>query len=181
MRHDPIVQKVFAIIEPVCTSAGFELVDLRFTNEQGGWILRAYIDRAGEEAEGTIDLDDCERISRELSAVLDVEDPIPQAYSLEVSSPGVDRPLRTADHFRRHIGDEAKIQMAVPVVTDAGAERRNFKGPIVAVEGEGADAAVVVQIDGKHEFRLKLADIDSARLVPDWDQVMGQHPKKARN
>src|SRR5204862_857613 len=143
----------------------------------GGWILRAYIDRAGEEAEGTVDLNDCERISRELSAVLDVEDPISQAYSLEVSSPGVDRPLRTADHFRRHIGDEAKIQMAIPVVTDTGAERRNFKGPILAVDGD----LVVVQIDGKHEFRLKLADIDSARLVPDWDQVMGQHPKKARN
>ena len=174
-RHDPIVQKVFPIIEPVCDSAGFELVELRFTNEQGGWILRAYVDR--KDAEGTIDLDDCERISRELSAVLDVEDPIPQAYSLEVSSPGLDRPLRTAEHFRRHIGAEVKIAMAVPVQLEKGGERRNFKGPLVEV----ADDAVVVLIDNKDKYTLRLADIDQARLVPDWDAVMHQSPKKARN
>jgi ribosome maturation factor RimP len=177
-RHDPIVQKVFPIIEPVCESAGFELVDLRFTNEQGSWILRAYVDR--KDAEGTIDLDDCERISRELSAVLDVEDPISQAYSLEVSSPGLDRPLRTADHFRRRIGEEAKIQMAIPVPVPperGGGERRNFRGPILAVE----DDVVVVQIDAKYEFRLRLDDIDRAHLVPDWDQVMNKGQKRPAN
>jgi ribosome maturation factor RimP len=174
-RRDPIVQKVFPIIEPVCESAGFELVDLRFTNEQGGWILRVFIDRKG--AEGTVDLNDCERMSREMSAVLDVEDPITQAYSLEVSSPGVDRPLRTADHFRRHIGEEVKVAMAVPVPSPSG-DRRNFKGPLVAVEGDGDDAVAVVEIDAKDKFKLRLRDVDQARLVPDWDAVMKQ---KARN
>jgi len=171
-RHDPIATKILAIAEPVCTSSGYELVDVRFTMDQGHWVLRVYIDRLGEP--GTVDLHDCERMSRELSAVLDVEDPIPHAYSLEVSSPGVDRPLRTAEHFRAHVGAEIKVAMAVPVPvpTVSGGERRNFKGPLKGVEGEGDEAVALVEIDGKDTYRLPVRDIDQARLVPDWDAVM---------
>jgi ribosome maturation factor RimP len=172
-RHDPIADKVLRIAEPVCVAAGFELVDVRFTMDQGGWVLRIFIDRLGEGAsEGEVDLNDCERMSRELSAVLDVEDPIPQAYSLEVSSPGIERPLRTAEHFRRHIGEEIKVAMHVPVATPTGGERRNFKGPLKGVEGEGDTAVALVEIDRKDTYRLPIRDIDTARLVPDWDAVM---------
>jgi len=171
-RHDPTAEKVLRIAEPVCIASGYELVDVRFTMDQGGWVLRVYIDRLPASGAEPISIDDCERMSRELSAVLDVEDPIPQAYSLEVSSPGLDRPLRTAEHFRRHLGEEIKVAMAVPVPVPSGGERRNFKGPLRGVEGEGGDVIALVEVDGKDTFRLPIRDIDQARLVPDWDAVM---------
>jgi len=117
--------------------------------------------------EDRIDLEDCEQISRELSAVLDVEDPIPQAYALEVSSPGIDRPLRTAKHFAHFAGAEAKVMMAVGLPTPSGSERKNFKGIIKGVERD----AVQLEVDGQI-FALPIADIDAAKLVPDWDAVM---------
>ncbi|TMQ10928.1 MAG: ribosome maturation factor RimP [Deltaproteobacteria bacterium] len=175
MPRTPLHQRLISIVEPVCQAAGYELVDLRFVLEQGGWTLRVAIDRPGpldehadldEVASDRVDLADCENLSRELSAVLDVEDPIPQAFHLEVSSPGIDRPLRTADHFRRFTGGEAKIQLATPLATAAG-ERRNFKGILHGVDGD----AVVIDCDGT-EFRLPIDDIDHARLIPDWDAVM---------
>jgi ribosome maturation factor RimP len=189
-RHNPTVAKVIRLIEPAVTAAGYDLVDVRYTLEQGGWVLRVALglplepgplDPTAPPTE-KVDIAACERMSRELSAVLDVEDPIPQAYSLEVSSPGIDRPLRTAAHFARFVGAEAKIQLAVPLHTPDGGERRNFKGTLVAVEGDGDAAIIVIAIDG-HDFRLPLADVDHARLVPDWDAVMhggsGVGPKQA--
>lgn len=174
-RHDPIAERVLHIAEPVCAASGYEVVDVRFTMEQGGWVLRVYVD---SPSQGGVDLEDCERVSRELSAVFDVEDPIPHAYSLEVSSPGLDRPLRTVEHFRRAIGQEVRVAMAVPVTVDGG-ERRNFKGPLVAVEGQdAADAAAVVEIDGKTKFHLPIRDIEQARIVPDWDAVMKKGEKR---
>lgn len=194
-------QHVWALAEPVCRHAGYDLVDVRFTLEQGGWVLRVMIDVLPEDDGGAapavpgvaglnevdpdsphgavdlVDLDDCERMSRELSAVLDVEDPIPQAYSLEVSSPGIDRPLVTPAHFRRFVGAEIKatLERGVPnpVRPDGtgGGERKNFRGILEGVEGDGPDAVAVVTVDGK-PWRLPIADVDSARIVPDWDAVM---------
>ncbi|HET9620274.1 MAG TPA: ribosome maturation factor RimP [Kofleriaceae bacterium] len=169
----PLQQRLITIVEPVCNAAGFELVDLRFVLEQGGWTLRVAVDLplgdgvdVGTVPEDRVDLEDCENLSRELSAVLDVEDPIPQAFSLEVSSPGIDRPLRTAAHFTHFVGSEAKIQLAVPLAL-AGGERRNFKGVLAGVE----DGHVLIDCDGT-AFRLPIDDIDHAKLVPDWDAVM---------
>ena len=167
------------IIEPVLQAAGFELVDLRFLLEQGGWVLRVQVDvpldqvtDLSEVPSDRVDLADCENLSRELSAVLDVEDPIPQAYHLEVSSPGIDRPLRTAAHFAHFAGSEAKIQLAVPLhlepkVEGTVTERKNFKGILKGV----IDDKVEIVCDG-HTFQLPIADIDHAKLVPDWDAVM---------
>jgi ribosome maturation factor RimP len=177
MSHiDPIRQRVLRIAEPVCTAAGYEVVDVRFKSEPGGWVLRVYVDvPPAEDAppldlsvvpEDLVDLADCERLSRELSAVLDVEDPIPHNYSLEVSSPGIDRPLRTAGHFRRYVGADVRIAMGVPL-----GERRNFKGRLTAVEATDAGDVAVVDVDGQ-PFRLRIEDIDTARIVPDWDAVL---------
>jgi ribosome maturation factor RimP len=163
---NPIVNRVISIIEPACIAAGYELVDVRFVAEQGGWVLRVCIDLPPDQAPAQVDLKDCERMSRELSALLDVEDPIPQAYNLEVSSPGIDRPLRTAAHFARYAGSEAKIHLAVPLVTPTG-ERRNFKGTLRGVE----DDRVVIDVDGQ-TFKLPIGDVETARLIPDWDEVM---------
>jgi ribosome maturation factor RimP len=122
---------------------------------------------------------DCERISRELSAVLDVEDPIAHAYSLEVSSPGLDRPLRTVAHFERFIGEVVKVTLAGGI-----GGRRNFKGTLVAVSGaagttsehdqttseQAGQVMMTINVDGT-EYRLPFNDIESARLVPDWDAL----------
>ena len=173
MSRNPLHTKLISIIEPVLEQSGFELVDLRFLLEQGGWVLRVQVDLPlgevtdlSEVPSDRVDLEDCENISRELSAVLDVEDPIPQAYHLEVSSPGIDRPLRTAAHFAHFTGSEAKIQLALPLHLDGG-ERRNFKGKLVGV----VDNKVEIDVDG-HTFQLPIDDIDHAKLVPDWDAVM---------
>ncbi|MEZ4367186.1 MAG: ribosome maturation factor RimP [Kofleriaceae bacterium] len=183
-RSNPTVAKVISIIEPACNHAGYELVDVRFVMEHGGWVLRVCIDRpladdAPVEAVPTdrVDLAACEQMSRELSALLDVEDPIPGAYALEVSSPGIDRPLRTEAHFVRFAGAEAKIQLAVPLVGEAAGpagERRNFRGILRGVEpgpSEAAGPVVLIDVDGR-TYRLPLADIDAAKIVPDWDAVM---------
>jgi ribosome maturation factor RimP len=171
----PLQQRLISIVEPVCEAAGYELVDLRFVLEQGGWTLRVAVDLPLDEhtdphevPSDRVDLEDCENLSRELSAVLDVEDPIPQAFSLEVSSPGIDRPLRTAKHYTYFAGSEAKIQLQAPVHVETG-ERRNFKGTLRGVEDDGK--TVVIDCDGT-EFRLPIDDIEHARLVPDWDAVM---------
>ncbi|HEY5945720.1 MAG TPA: ribosome maturation factor RimP [Kofleriaceae bacterium] len=173
MSRNPLQQRLISIIEPVLEAAGFELVDVRFLLEQGGWVLRVQVDiplhevtDLSEVPSDRVDLHDCEEISRELSAVLDVEDPIPQAYHLEVGSPGIDRPLRTAAHFQRFINSEAKIQLAAPLHTETG-ERKNFKGVLKGV----IDDKVEIVCDG-HAFQLPIADIDHAKLVPDWDAVM---------
>jgi ribosome maturation factor RimP len=170
MSRNPLHQRLISIVEPALQAAGYELVDLRFVLEQGGWTLRVQIDfPLGTPGEAHVDLSACEAMSRELSAVLDVEDPIPQAYSLEVSSPGIDRPLRTEAHFAHFAGNEAKIALAVPLHTDTG-DRRNFKGLLRGV----ADHQVSIECDG-HTFALPIADIDHAKLVPDWDAVMKKH------
>jgi ribosome maturation factor RimP len=173
VTRNPLHQRLISIAEPVCQAAGYELIDLRFVLEQGGWTLRVAIDRPLDEhadpdevPSDRVDLTDCEALSRELSAVLDVEDPIPQAFQLEVSSPGIDRPLRTAAHFLHFVGSEAKIQLAVPLHL-AAADRRNFKGTLQGVEGD----RVAIACDGQ-VFHLPIDDIDQARLVPDWDAVM---------
>jgi ribosome maturation factor RimP len=194
MSRNPLHHRLIEIVEPVLTSSGFELVDLRFVLEQSGWTLRVQVDRPlpartpGQDIDLTtdrVDLTACEQLSRELSAVLDVNDPIPQAYSLEVSSPGIERPLRTAAHFAYFAGSEARISLAVPLQiasADASkpAERRNFRGVLKGF----ADGRVVIECDGQ-TYQLPLADIDSAKLVADWDAVMhggsgvsGQPPQK---
>jgi len=180
MSRNPLHTRLISIVEPAVQGAGFELVDLRFVLEQGGWVLRVQIDHPLGAANGEtphVDLANCEAMSRELSAVLDVDDPIPQAYSLEVSSPGIDRPLRTEAHFAHFTGSEAKIALAVPFHTEGG-DRRNFKGILRGV----GDGRVTIECDGQ-TFALPIADIDTAKLVPDWDAVMHrqQKPQKQKH
>jgi ribosome maturation factor RimP len=192
MSRNPLYSRLVSIVEPVCRSAGLELVELRFVLEQGGWVLRVCVDLPidpavppSEIAADRVDLQDCENLSRELSAVLDVQDPIPQAYSLEVGSPGIDRPLRTPEHFAYFAGTEAKIQLAVPLVGENGVERRNFRGILRGVAGEAGAETIAIEVDG-HLFQLPIADLDHARAVPDWDAVMkggsglGERPNKPR-
>ena len=155
-----LLRRIEDIVAPTVVGMGYEVV--RVAMSRGG-TLQIMI----EPADGRpMDVEACATLSRALSAVLDVEDPIPQAFHLEVSSPGIDRPLRTAAHFAHFTGCEAKIQLAVPLALATG-EPRNFRGILRGVDGD----AVSIDCDGS-AFRLPIDDIDHARLVPDWDAVM---------
>jgi len=139
------------LFEPVIESMGYELVGVEFSGGSGHGTLRVYIDR-----EQGVSVDDCAAISHQVSGILDVEEPIKQAYDLEISSPGIDRPLFKLTDFERFAGRTAKIRLA------AGVDgRKNFKGRLVGV----VDASRVrIQVDGE-DFELPYADIARAHLV----------------
>ncbi len=141
------------MLEPGVRALGFELVDVEFSRVGDRNLLRVYIDRPGG-----ITVDDCAAVSRQVSALLDVEDPIPEAYVLEVSSPGLDRPLVRREDYERFAGETVKLRM-----TEAVLGRRNFKGVLVGVEGD----TVLVDVDAER-YRLPIRDIERARLVPRW-------------
>ncbi len=140
------------LLEPTVERLGYELVDAEVRLGSKGGLVRLFIDKP----EG-VDLDDCERVSRAVSALLDVEDPIPGNYNLEVSSPGLDRKLTKVEHFQRFTGETVKIQMRIPI-----AGRRRFRGTLVSSDADN----IVVEVDGE-SHRLPLKTIDTARLVPD--------------
>jgi len=150
MRQAPA--NIQVLIEPAVTALGYELVGAEYLSQGRHSLLRIYID-----SEDGITLEDCERVSHQVSGILDVEDAIQGHYSLEVSSPGLDRPLFTLDHFKRFIGKQAKIKLAAPI--DG---RRKFNGVIRAV----GDNQVVLEMDAE-EFELPFNAIEKANLVPE--------------
>ncbi len=143
-----------ALLQPVVEGLGYELWELEYQPGRGRGLLRIYIDR---EARSGITVDDCERASRAVSDVLDARDPIPGNYTLEVSSPGIERPLRTPRHFAPYAGEQVEVEMAQAVD-----ERRRFKGRLVAA----GDATIEVEVDGRRH-RLPIAGIRRAHLAPD--------------
>lgn len=141
---------IVEIVSPVVTGLGYEFIGAEFGQAENGQTLRVYIDKS----EGIV-LDDCAVVSRQLNAVLDVEDTIKSAYQLEVSSPGVDRPLFTEKQFRDQLKEVIRVKMA-----DGVDGRRNFKGELVAVN----TGVVTVEVDGL-DYELPLDDIDQAYVV----------------
>src|SRR5262245_4788357 len=110
MRKD--LQELWLLAEPYVRDAGLDLIEVQFGREQGGWVLRLFIDAPPGMTAGAVSHTDCERVSRDVSAALDVSDPIPHAYQLEVSSPGLDRPLRREQDFARFAGRSARIRLS---------------------------------------------------------------------
>ena len=138
----------------VVETMGYELVGVEFHAVHANALLRIYIDR-----ETGVTLDDCQRVSHQISGVLDVEDPIAGPYTLEVSSPGLDRPLFEAKHFIRFSGSQARLQLRVMLEG-----RRKLFGCL-----RGMDDDVVVLVDGEgREWRVPLEQIEKARLVPEF-------------
>ncbi len=131
---------------------GYELVGIEYLSSGKSATLRVYIDRP----QGIL-VDDCARVSRQVSAVLDVEDPISENYQLEVSSPGLDRPLFTPEHYERFQGCEVNLRTRLKV-----GDRRKFKGVLIGLEGD----QVVLRVDGE-PVALEWDNIERARLVPD--------------
>jgi ribosome maturation factor RimP len=142
------------LLQPVIEGLGYELWELEFQPGRGNGLLRIYLDT---EADAGITVDDCERVSRAVSDVLDAQDPIPGNYTLEVSSPGIERPLRTARHFAPYPGETVFVEM-VHVVDD----RRRFKGRLVAADEE----AIEVEVEGR-THRLPISGIRRAHLAPE--------------
>ncbi len=139
------------MFEPVIESMGYELVGVEFNAGGGHGTLRVYIDR-----EAGVNIDDCAAISHQVSGILDVEEPIKQAYDLEISSPGIDRPLFKLADFERFSGNTAKIRLAVALQG-----RKNFKGRL---QGVVDSKLVAIEVDGER-FDLPYADIARANLV----------------
>ncbi len=146
--------KLTQMLEPVVEGLGYELVLLEYLPQRGGALLRLFIDTLGG-----ITLEDCERVSREVSGVLDVEDPIPTGYRLEVSSPGMDRPLVKPEHFERFVGADVAIRLAVP-----RAGRRRFSGRLA---GYANGSVSLVTREGNFDFGLD--EIERAQLVPHFE------------
>ncbi len=163
-----------AVVQPICRALGLELIDVRIAREPGGAVLRILIDRERPPGaplhEGGVSLDDCTDVSRDLSTALDVSDegsrgPLSGRYRLEVSSPGVDRPLVKLADFARFVGETVKLSTRTPVATPAG-ERRKLQGTLLGVSG----TQVRVSQDG-HEVLVPHAGIVKANLVFDWTRI----------
>lgn len=161
-------EAIAARLAPALAELGLECLGMEWNAGHGGGLLRVYIDSLQHDgdAANAVSVDDCEAASREISALLDVDDPIPGHYVLEVSSPGIERPLFNAAQFARFVGDEAKVVLKLP-----REGRRRLRGKIVAVAGKQID----MDVEGK---RMGIAEdeIESAHLVPDWD-ALGYTPK----
>jgi ribosome maturation factor RimP len=152
-REASVAEQVRAIAERVARSRGLDIFDVQFRREAAGMVLRVQIDRAGpaSTAEESVSVEDCAHVSRDLSAVLDVEDVVPTAYTLEVSSPGLDRPLRGADDYRRFVGRRAKIVLRQPIDGQG-----YFKGRLAGVDESREPAAPTVLIDGEDGRRHRV-------------------------
>lgn len=158
------------LLGPTVQALGLELLGAEYLPAPGGATLRLYIDvpLSGQPAR-MVTIDDCERVSREVSAQLDVEDPISGNYTLEVSSPGVDRPLFTLEQFERAIGQSAKVRLKLPQD-----KRRRLQGEIAAVDAQAGTVTFVVE---GGPLVAAFDNIDKARIIPDW-AALGLAPTK---
>lgn len=156
------LERIRSQAERVARSHGLEIFDVQYRREAVGWVLRVMIDRHGVadtaakpgQPADSVSVDDCRLVSQDLSALLDVEDPVDRAYTLEVSSPGLDRPLRGAADFARFRGRLAQV-----VTTEAVDGQKHFRGRL-----EGVEADQLVLVEGRREHRVPLAKISRARL-----------------
>jgi ribosome maturation factor RimP len=155
VRETGIAARVAAITEPVLMGLGYRLVRARVTGRDG-----CTVQIMAERPDGSFTIDDCEAASRALSPALDVEDPISSAYRLELSSPGIDRPLVRRSDFERNAGNEVKIEMEIPVEG-----RKRFRGELVGAEGTDARVRITDATGGPQTVRLPIGDMAEARLV----------------
>jgi ribosome maturation factor RimP len=149
--NERVAERVWEIAEPLVTHEGLEMVDVEFRRESRGMVLRLYLDR-----EGGVSLDDLTRVSRQLGDLLDVHDAVAGPYTLEVSSPGINRRLRRPEHFRRYLGKRVRVR-----TVGAVAGRRGFVGTLQSVDAEG----IVVE-EGADLHRIRFIEIAQANYEP---------------
>ena len=162
MKHQSILDQLTDLITPILDDLGLELVDLEYKREGRDLFLRIFIDKTGG-----VNLDDCAGLSREVSALLEVENLITDAYRLEVSSPGMDRPLKRPADFERFIGERVKIKSKESIDPDSrGHNRKTFVGELLGLK-EGRVS--IRQLDKQGgEIEILLTDLDQARLDPEF-------------
>jgi ribosome maturation factor RimP len=156
------LEQIRAIAERVAASRGLEVWDIQSRRETTGHVVRVFIDRPGPAStpEESVSIEDCEQVNREISTILDVEDPLPFTYTLEVSSPGLDRPLRRAEDYRRFAGRLAKV-----VVSEAVDNQKAFEGRLRGVEEDaGSGSTVLLEAPNGRMHRLPLRLITRGRL-----------------
>jgi ribosome maturation factor RimP len=141
------------LLEPIVAGEGLELLEVEFVREREGWVLRLFIDKPG----GRVGLDECSQVSRAVDTVLDVEDIVPHEYNLEVSSPGVNRPLKKPAHYERVKGQKVKVKTFGPI---GEPPRKNFTGTLTEVAAD----AISVDVEGAGSFRISFKDIAKANL-----------------
>jgi ribosome maturation factor RimP len=156
--------ELIEMLSPTVEALGLELLGVEFAQSGNGSLLRLYIDVEGRH----VAIEDCEAVSREVSALLDVNDPISSNYTLEVSSPGIDRPLFSLKHFERFLGEEVKVSLRLP---QAG--RRRVQGRIAKIDGETVTIA-----EENVEYEISFDNIEKAKLVPDFVALGLADPKK---
>ena len=151
------LEHIRAIAERVAAARGLAIWDIQSRREMGGHVVRVFIDRPGPSAtpDDSVSIEDCEQVNREIGTILDVEDPLPFAYTLEVSSPGLDRPLRGLDDYRRFAGRWAKV-----VVKEAVDNQRAFEGRLNGVDGD----VVLLEASNGRVHKLPLRLITRGRL-----------------
>lgn len=145
-----ILDQIRETASEIASYSGMELVHLEMHRESNGLVLRLYIDK-----DGGVTLEDCARVSRQLSAKLDVDDPVAERYTLEVSSPGLDRPLHSAQDFQRFAGRNVRLSTMTPL-----AGRRNFTGRLLGIEGE----SIRLALEDGQEIEIPREQIGKARL-----------------
>jgi ribosome maturation factor RimP len=157
IKESGLEARIAAIVEPVANDLGYALVRVKVTPENG-----CTLQVMAEDANGRFTIADCERLSKDLSPVLDVEDPIDREYHLEVSSPGIDRPLVRRSDFERWAGHVAKVELNRPV--DG---RKRFKGTLAGLDGDSVRLELEAKsaLEGPETVTIALADIGEARLV----------------
>ena len=163
MTEREIVDRVRAIIDPIVLNEGMEVVDIEYRRESGGWVLRVILDK-----EGGVTLDDCSRVSQELGRSLDVEDIIQTSYALEVSSPGLTRPLKTEKDFMKYLHRLVKVKTVDPIQN-----RRQFKGRLLGVSENGVE----IQVDGG-VFQIPFSNVAKANLEIEQDVLRKEHRMK---
>jgi ribosome maturation factor RimP len=162
------------VVDPVAHAHGAEVVDMELKPDRGRWVLRVYVEKAGAAAtrlstrDAAVDLDLCASVSRDLSPALDVADLIPQAYVLEVSSPGVERPLRTEHDFVRFTGEKAKLRLRDPV---------DGQRVVIGIL-DGVQSGQVRVKEGSRVHEVPVASVDTARLVFEFGASGGREHKK---
>jgi ribosome maturation factor RimP len=168
VKQSPIIQRIDDMIRPSVEGLGFDIVRIRLHAQRGTQVLQIMAEPSGDSREMTVQ--DCAKVSRHVSALLDVEDPISGAYNLEISSPGIDRPLNNSADFNRFIGHEASIEMEWPV--DG---RKRFKGEILSAD----DEEVRVKLDEKNEAVLEISGMQQAKLAL-TDALIAEHLAKRK-
>ncbi len=163
MLEKEIVDRVRLILDPILLDEGMELVDIEYRRESRGWVLRLYLDK-----EGGITLDDCTRMSQEVGRILDVEDFIQTPYTLEVSSPGLSRRLRTEKDFMKYRGHLIKVK-----TVDSVENRRQFKGRLVGI----SESKLEIESDGR-TFQIPLSNVARANLEIDQEIFKKEHDRK---